>query len=205
MAATFASTTSGCWLCSIALGGTAWAAANIDSGDVADNSLKSVDLKDGKGVKDADVKADGLTGATIDESTLSQGGILTARLQIPFLTDGSTTFAPVSGVVTADGNENNVMLITPDVDLVASDFSMVVGSPGTGGPGRTFALRVNGSDTAITCHLPIAGGSCQPQVTAPVPANSNLSLRITVDSGGGNANSAPATFSFRLAPSELPH
>ena len=39
----------------IALGGTAWAAATINSKDVVDNSLKSVDLKDGKGVKAADV------------------------------------------------------------------------------------------------------------------------------------------------------
>ena len=39
----------------ILLGGGAWAAAKIDSGDVIDNSLKSKDLKDGKGVKAADV------------------------------------------------------------------------------------------------------------------------------------------------------
>ena len=35
----------------IALGGVAWAAATIDSGDVVNNSLKSVDLKDDNGVK----------------------------------------------------------------------------------------------------------------------------------------------------------
>jgi hypothetical protein len=39
----------------IALGGVAWAAATINSKDVVDNSLKSVDLKDGKAVKAADV------------------------------------------------------------------------------------------------------------------------------------------------------
>ena len=39
----------------IALGGVTWAAATIDSGDVVNNSLKSVDLKDGQGVKAADV------------------------------------------------------------------------------------------------------------------------------------------------------
>ena len=56
----------------VALGGTAWAAAKINSEDVADNSLKSVDLKDGKGVKDADVVPDSLSGAAIDEASLSQ-------------------------------------------------------------------------------------------------------------------------------------
>ena len=39
----------------ILLGGGAWAAATINTGDVVNNSLKSVDLKDGKGVKAADV------------------------------------------------------------------------------------------------------------------------------------------------------
>ena len=183
----------------IALGGVAWAAATIDSGDVVNDSLKSADLKNGKGVKDEDVKANTLTGATIDESTLSQGGVLTARLQVPFLTSGNSTFAPVSGVGTADPNENNVTLISPNVDLVAGDFSMELGSPGTGGDPRTFTLRVNNSDTSITCQIAISGGPCQPQATAPVPANSKLSLEIT-DVGGTSANPAPAWFSFRLTP-----
>jgi hypothetical protein len=39
----------------IALGGVTWAAATITSSDVKDNALKSVDLKDGKGVTAADV------------------------------------------------------------------------------------------------------------------------------------------------------
>jgi hypothetical protein len=56
----------------IVLGGGAWAAGKIDSGDVADNSLKSVDLKDGKGVKGADVAPDSLAGSAIDESALDQ-------------------------------------------------------------------------------------------------------------------------------------
>jgi hypothetical protein len=56
----------------IALGGVAWAAATIDSGDVVDNSLKSVDLKDAKGVKGADVVPDSLDGTDIEEGSLSQ-------------------------------------------------------------------------------------------------------------------------------------
>jgi hypothetical protein len=74
----------------ISIGGTALAAATIDSGDVVNNSLKSKDLKDGKGVKGTDVADaslgtadladssvtsakvldDALTGGDIDESTL---------------------------------------------------------------------------------------------------------------------------------------
>jgi len=43
--------------------GSAYAAATIDSGDVANNSLKSVDLKNGAGVKGADVRRDSLRAA----------------------------------------------------------------------------------------------------------------------------------------------
>jgi hypothetical protein len=42
----------------IALGGVGWAAATINSKDVIDNSLKSVDLKNGQGVTGADVAPD---------------------------------------------------------------------------------------------------------------------------------------------------
>ena len=57
----------------IALGGVGWAAANINSkDDVKDNSLKSVDLKDGKGVKGADVAPDSLTGSRRSTSPSSK-------------------------------------------------------------------------------------------------------------------------------------
>jgi hypothetical protein len=55
----------------LALGGTAYA-AGIGSADVADNSLKSIDLKDGKGVAGVDVVNDSLTGADIRESKLGK-------------------------------------------------------------------------------------------------------------------------------------
>ena len=57
----------------IALGGTAWAAATIKSNDVVDNSLKSIDLKDGKGVQGVDVAPDSLGGSAVDESSLALG------------------------------------------------------------------------------------------------------------------------------------
>ena len=53
-----------------ALAGSAYAAATVNSRDVVDNSLKSVDLKNGRGVKGADVRNDTLTGADIVEGTL---------------------------------------------------------------------------------------------------------------------------------------
>ena len=47
----------------VCVGGTAYAAATIDSGDVINNSLKSADLKNNAGVKGADVRNNNLRGA----------------------------------------------------------------------------------------------------------------------------------------------
>jgi hypothetical protein len=55
----------------IALGGVAWAANTIGSSDVIDESLQSVDLKNGE-VRGADVQDNSLTGADIAESLLGK-------------------------------------------------------------------------------------------------------------------------------------
>ena len=54
----------------VALSGTAYAAATVGSGDVINDSLKSVDLKNAKAVKSADVRDDALLGADVDETSL---------------------------------------------------------------------------------------------------------------------------------------
>jgi len=59
----------------VAVGGVGWAAATIDSGDVVNDSLKSVDLRDDKGVKSPDVTDESLTGADILDQSLTGGEI----------------------------------------------------------------------------------------------------------------------------------
>jgi hypothetical protein len=56
----------------VALGGGAYAATQITSQDVKNNSLLSIDLKDGEGVKGVDVKNNSLKGKDIDESSLGK-------------------------------------------------------------------------------------------------------------------------------------
>jgi hypothetical protein len=86
----------------IALGGVAWAAAKIDSGDVKDNSLKSEDLKDGKGVEGADVAPDSLSGAGIDESSLGQ---VPSAASADSATDADTLDGKDSGDFASSGSE----------------------------------------------------------------------------------------------------
>lgn len=56
-------------------GGAAYAIDKIHSRDIANNSVRSADLKNRRGVKAQDVKPDSLTGRDINERTLSAGPI----------------------------------------------------------------------------------------------------------------------------------
>jgi hypothetical protein len=60
-------------------GGTAYAVDKINSRDVVNASLKSVDLKNHRGVRNVDVKRNTLTGRQIDEGTLKSGGIVSVN------------------------------------------------------------------------------------------------------------------------------
>lgn len=60
----------------VALGGTAYAGATFDSGDVQNNSLKSVDLKNGKGVKGVDVAKNTIKAGDVDEPSLAVSQIV---------------------------------------------------------------------------------------------------------------------------------
>ena len=55
----------------IALGGSSYAALQIDSGEIANNSVRSVDVRN-RTLSDRDVKRNGLTGRSIRESRLDR-------------------------------------------------------------------------------------------------------------------------------------
>ena len=87
----------------IALGGSSYAALQIDSGDIANNSVRGVDVRN-RTLSDRDVKRNGLTGRSIRESRLERvprardadrlGGLAAAdlRLKCP---DGTFLIADV--------------------------------------------------------------------------------------------------------------
>lgn len=57
----------------VALGGGAYAVTSVDSRDIANDSVKSVDLKNRRAVRGKDVKRNAITGRQISESTLNAG------------------------------------------------------------------------------------------------------------------------------------
>jgi|SRR5215211_2750241 len=76
------------------LAGGAYAIEKIGSHDVANNSLRSVDLKNRRALKAKDVKINDLTGRQIDERTLDAEG-----------------FVPVTGNESVDCDPSSVALI----------------------------------------------------------------------------------------------
>jgi hypothetical protein len=75
----------------IALGGSSYAALQIDSGDIANNSVRGVDVRN-RTLSDRDVKRNGLTGRSVRESRLGRvprareadrlGGMTAAELRL---------------------------------------------------------------------------------------------------------------------------
>jgi hypothetical protein len=57
-------------------GGTAYAVDKVTSGDIANNAVRSIDLRNHKAVRSRDVVGNSITGRQIDESTLSVGPLI---------------------------------------------------------------------------------------------------------------------------------
>ena len=83
---------------------------SVNSGDVKNESLKSVDLKDGKAVAGSDVIDESLTGTDVDESTLGQvadAATLNGKAPSAFLSSSvyKKESAVEAGTTLGDGTE----------------------------------------------------------------------------------------------------
>jgi hypothetical protein len=206
----------------ILLGGVAWAAATINSKDVIDNSLKSVDLKDGKGVQGADVAPGSLGGAAIDESSLGKvpsaasadsatdADTLDGKDSGDFAAAGSdgtvfmgstggnigsgTMFVAPSGSSTTFVNEANAATLAP-VAMVVTDLAFKVSQPPGIGAARTLTMRVNGVDTALSCTVTGVAQSCS--ASGPTVINPMDSIALAMSTGGAAPAVAIGQFGWR--------
>jgi hypothetical protein len=149
----------------IALGGSAYAAAKIDSRDIANNAVKSKDLKDGKAVAGADVVDESLTGADIDESTLggakrshtarATADIAVSAVPDPYPFDGGSgayvqraneavVFAGTATVAFGSGcNPGSYGTVAVELDGALAAFATASKTTVEGTP-QTFAAPVEG-------------------------------------------------------------
>ena len=123
------------WIGSLALflvltGGVAYAAATIGSADVIDESLRSVDLKNGAAVKGLDVVDESLAGADVAESTLRFAQVSSVAGNVADTDpNGTGPDTPVLGAgpsVTVDVPSNGIVNILARATLAPNGVACVV-------------------------------------------------------------------------------
>jgi hypothetical protein len=101
----------------VALGGTSYAAATIGSAEVVNNSLRSVDLQNGDGVRSGDVRDDVLAGGGLAAPDLRPNSVGGSEVE-----DGSLGPADSSNVVArARGNTSVASGPHPGVEYPLTD------------------------------------------------------------------------------------
>jgi len=173
----------------ILLGGGAWAAATINSKDVIDNSLKSADLKDEKGVKGEDVVPDSLSGGAIDESELSLLGspVMLRTTVIPAATaQGQGTTRPE--ISSARCNEGE--------QLLGGGYGETTPSTTTTGLGDTYDLGFAGP--GVVKPNPNFPGPGEPEtlVQPPTPGETPDAYRFWMEVEGNADNPAVTVYAI---------
>jgi hypothetical protein len=152
-------------------GGTAYAVDKIGSHDIANNSIRSVDLKNGKAVRGKDVKPGSLTGRQIDESTLNAGPIARVAgaergdcvLRTTPQSCAATTIAvsrPSQLLVVATGNQESLggpAQASCRVAIDGHDEPLAV-APGESKTDNTDVLATNGFARTLLSRFPVEAG-----------------------------------------------
>ena len=192
----------------VALGGTSWAASQVDSGDVANNSLRSADLKNRKAVKGKDVIPNSIPGSAITDASLLGSDIAADSVTGQNVAEASLGIVPnserVNGsrvrYVSATVPENSVqqvasagglgLILNCNAAAAALDASGVTGAV----PISTASLNDN-DNSGATPAVAVAFDA-----TAPGPGAS-LSLTGGAASSAGTvrAGTGPGSALFQFA------
>jgi hypothetical protein len=123
----------------LALGGGAYAIERVNSREIVNGTIKSVDLKNRKAVRAADVKRNGLRGRQIDERTLD-----------------ASEFAPLTGDEAGDCNPSTTAFMNcarGSLRVEAQAHVLVVATgnqESVGGPAKAICeIRIDGHPEAL--------------------------------------------------------
>ena len=119
--------------------GGAYAIERIGSAEVADDSLRSADLRDRKAVKAKDVKRDSLTGKELREATLNASGFARLAGVGDALDCDPSSTTPVNCVATT------LELDRPARVLVVATGGQYTGNGGADGSRAGCDIRVDGA------------------------------------------------------------
>jgi hypothetical protein len=119
--------------------------------------------------------------------------LLTGSFQLQ--SGGPWYVAPV-GISTISAMESVNETLSPAVPIVARDLSVQDGSVST--LNRSYTLRVNGTNTALTCAMPPSSSTCTDTThTVTIPANSTISIVYLDDFSGGVVAQHAIRFGWR--------
>jgi len=137
-------------------GGAAYAVDKVNSRDIVNASIRSIDLKNHKGVRGVDVKRNSLTGRQIDEGTLKTSSI--ARVA------GSQTGGCVPRVTPVNCVQMSLALSRPSRVLVIATGNQ----ESLGGPAQASCrMRIDGVSEALA----VAPGEFATDNTASTATN----------------------------------
>jgi hypothetical protein len=116
---------------------------------------------------------------------------------IPPTFDQQVTYGAPSGTSVANVNEDSVSMISPDTTLYATNLVVRLTVFVNNNSARRFTLRVNGTDTALSCTMGSFGTSCTSTEIVTVPPQSLLSIKSDRPAAF-NAEATEARVSFQL-------
>lgn len=205
-----------------ALSGTAIALpgkSTVDSGDIKNEQVKGADLAD-DAVTSAKVRSGSLLAKDFKAGQVPAGprgatgpagprgatgssaaSVFTSRYPAGGSINPGPYYGPITGIGTGSlTNESQFQLLSPAVAIVARDLiGRYTPDSGASTPGslRTFTLRVNGADSALTCTYSTPATSCSNTTAAVViPAGSLLSVSH-LQGGNSISGQGSAYFAWR--------
>lgn len=122
--------------------------------------------------------------------------VMTARTNV---TIGQEGYFAASGPSAMSTTESDVIVLTPDTTMTAQNFAVkdLVSSPDD--DTRVYVLRVNGSDTALTCSIVSGSHTCTDSThTVEIPPDSQVTIhRAIVQGTGGGVDGTAVLAAWR--------
>lgn len=122
--------------------------------------------------------------------------IMTARTHADI---GQEGYFAASGPSTMSGTESDVTVLTPATTTVAQDLAVDDQVSSSDDNTRVYVLRVNGTDTALTCSILAGANTCTDSThSVTIPPGSEVTIHRAVLTGtGGGADGTDVLAAWR--------
>jgi Collagen triple helix repeat (20 copies)/IPT/TIG domain len=123
--------------------------------------------------------------------------MMARMLAIPSTFTQATTYGAPVGISNTSTTENSVYMLSPNATLKASNLAVTVTVVVNNNSARSFALRVNGVDTTLSCTIGSLQSSCTSSSAVTIPPLSLISIHSDRPAFF-NADGTDALIAFQL-------